>query len=113
MRCGSSDRWSSAGVPIRSLAQMTELPTFDFAAFVAAVDGAHRDRGVSWYEFADALWQQSSELNARRDDHPLWGGALARLGARDATAWRNARKAVRVTQWLRRPAAEFIHPGEW
>jgi len=47
------------------------LPVFDFAAFCAAFDAGRRDRGLSWYEFADELWQQSSELNAHRSDHPL------------------------------------------
>ena len=37
----------------------------------AAFDAGRRDRGLSWYEFADELWQQSSELNAHRKDHPL------------------------------------------
>ena len=47
------------------------LPVFDFAAFVAAFDAGRRDRGLGWYEFADELWQQSSELNAQRADHPI------------------------------------------
>jgi hypothetical protein len=44
---------------------------FDFAAFCAAFDAGRRDRGLNWYEFADELWQQSSDLNAHRNDHPL------------------------------------------
>ena len=47
------------------------LPVFDFAAFVAAFDAERRDRRMGWYEFADELWQQSSELNAERADHPI------------------------------------------
>ena len=50
---------------------MAALPVFDFAAFVAAFDTERRDRGLGWYEFADELWQQSSELNAERGDHPI------------------------------------------
>jgi hypothetical protein len=50
---------------------VTSLPVFDFAAFAAAFDAERRDRGMGWYEFADALWQQSSELNAERGDHPI------------------------------------------
>jgi hypothetical protein len=50
---------------------VTALPVFDFAAFVAAFDTVRRDRGSGWYEFADELWQQSSELNAERGDHPI------------------------------------------
>jgi hypothetical protein len=55
----------------RSLPRVTALPVFDFAAFFAAFDGGRRDRGLSWYEFADELWRQSSELNSHRADHPL------------------------------------------
>jgi hypothetical protein len=55
----------------RSLTRVAALPVFDFAAFCAAFDAGRRDRGLSWYEFADELWQQSSELNAHRSDHPL------------------------------------------
>ncbi|MEP7114131.1 MAG: hypothetical protein ABI862_12765 [Ilumatobacteraceae bacterium] len=50
---------------------MTAVPVFDFAAFFAAFDAGRRDRGLSWYQFADELWQQSSELNSHRSDHPL------------------------------------------
>lgn len=45
--------------------------TFDVAAFVAAFDEARRSQGLSWYEFADELWEQSAELNAVRADHPI------------------------------------------
>jgi|GEM_PF-4252527 len=51
--------------------RVTATPVFDFGAFVAAFDARRRDRGLSWYEFADELWQQSSELNSHRNDHPL------------------------------------------
>jgi hypothetical protein len=50
---------------------VTALPVFDFASFIDAVDARRRDRGLTWYELADELWQQSSELNAHRNDHPL------------------------------------------
>ncbi len=51
--------------------RVTAVPVFDFAAFFGAFDAGRRDRGLSWYEFADELWQQSSELNSHRSDHPL------------------------------------------
>ena len=50
---------------------MTALPVLDFADFLSALDAGRRDRGLNWYEFADELWQQSSELNEHRSDHPL------------------------------------------
>ncbi len=45
--------------------------TFDFDAFTSAVDGARRASGMTWFELADVLWDQSAELNAQRNDHPL------------------------------------------
>ena len=84
---------------------MTALPVFDFAAFFAAFDAGRRDRGLSWYEFADELWQQSSELNSHRGDHPLRGGTVSRLGARDATS---CQYALFMLRWLGRAPEEFL-----
>jgi hypothetical protein len=81
------------------------LPDFDFAAFFAAFDSERRDRGLGWYEFADKLWQQSSDLNAQRLDHPLCGGAVSRLGARGATS---CQYALFMLRWLDRPPEEFL-----
>ena len=45
--------------------------TFDFSAFFAALDSERRGRGLGWYDVADELWQQSAQLNAEREDHPI------------------------------------------
>ena len=88
-----------------SLLRVAALPVFDFAAFFAAFDGKRRDRGLGWYEFADELWQQSSELNAQRMDHPLCGGAVSRLGLRGATS---CQYALFMLRWLGRAPEEFL-----
>jgi hypothetical protein len=88
-----------------SLLRVAALPVFDFAAFFAAFDGKRRDRGLGWYEFADELWQQSSELNAQRMDHPLCGGAVSRLGVRGATS---CQYALFMLRWLGRAPEEFL-----
>jgi hypothetical protein len=82
-----------------------DLPVFDFAAFVRAFDTARRARQLSWYEFADELWQQSSRLNARLLDHPLCGGAVSRLGARGETS---CQYALFLLRWLHRAPEEFL-----
>jgi hypothetical protein len=87
------------------LPHVTALPVFDFAAFFAAFDAERRERGLGWYEFADELWQQSSELNAQRMDHPLCGGAVSRLGARGATS---CQYALFMLRWLGRSPEEFL-----
>ena len=88
-----------------TLPGVTALPVFDFAAFFAAFDTQRRDRGLGWYEFADELWQRSSELNAQRRDHPLCGGAVSRLGARGATS---CQYALFMLRWLGRAPEEFL-----
>jgi hypothetical protein len=78
---------------------------FDFAAFFAAVDQARRDRGMGWYDLATAAWDQSAELNAGRDDHPLCGGAISRLGARGETS---CQYALYLLRWLGKPPESFL-----
>jgi len=73
------------------------LPTFDSGALFGALDAQRLDRGLGWYELADELWRQSSDLNARRADHPLCGGAVQRLQSRGAV---NVRRRERDLTWV-------------
>jgi hypothetical protein len=50
-------------VPVRA--------TFDFGAFISAVNSERRMQRLTWGDLADVLWDQSAELNAHRNDHPL------------------------------------------
>jgi hypothetical protein len=84
---------------------MTATPVFDFAAFVAAYDTERQERGLGWYEFADELWEQSAQLNAEREDHPLCGGALGRQGERGATS---CQYALFMLRWLGRAPEDFL-----
>jgi hypothetical protein len=45
--------------------------TFEFDEFMVAVDSKRREQGLTWYDLAAVLWEQSAELNAHRSDHPL------------------------------------------
>jgi hypothetical protein len=45
--------------------------TFDFNGFISAVDSERRRQELTWVDLAEALWDQSAELNSRRNDHPL------------------------------------------
>jgi hypothetical protein len=49
---------------------------------------------MGWYDLADELWDQSAQLNAEREDHPLCGGAVSRLGARGETSCHLQRRAT-------------------
>lgn len=81
------------------------LPVFDCGALFSTLDAQRRDRGLGWYELADELWQQSSDLNAQRMDHPLCGGAVARLQQRGATS---CQYALFMLRWLRRAPEDFL-----
>lgn len=87
---------------------MTAVQTraeFDFDAFFGALDAERKARGLGWYELADELWQQSADLNAQRDDHPLCGGAVSRQGARGETS---CQYALFMLRWLGRPPEDFL-----
>jgi hypothetical protein len=85
---------------------MRPVPVFDCGALFNALDAQRRDLGLGWYELADELWQQSSDLNAQRDnDHPLCGGAVKRLQTRRATS---CQYALFMLRWLNRAPEDFL-----
>lgn len=85
---------------------MRALPVFDCEALFNALDVQRRELGLGWYELADQLWQESSDLNAERtDDHPLCGGAVQRLRERGATS---CQYALFMLRWLQRAPEDFL-----
>ena len=85
---------------------MQALPVFDCRALFDALDAQRRDLGLGWYELADELWEQSSDLNTQRSsDHPLCGGAVQRLQERGATS---CQYALFMLRWLRRAPEDFL-----
>ena len=87
------------------LVRMRALPLFDCGALFTALDAQRQARGLGWFDLADELWQQSSDLNAARTDHPLCGGAVARLRTREATS---CQYALFMLRWLRRAPEDFL-----
>jgi hypothetical protein len=87
------------------LTRVRGLPVFDCSALFSALDAQRRDRGLDWGALATELWQQSSELNAQRTDHPLCGGAISRLSRRGATS---CQYALFMLRWLRRAPEDFL-----
>jgi hypothetical protein len=84
---------------------MRPLPAFDCDALFDALDERRRGLGLGWYELADQLWQQSSELNAQRSDHPLCGGAIQRLEQRGTIS---CQYALFMLRWLGRAPEHFL-----
>jgi len=90
---------------MESMTDVNPLATFDFAAFFAAVDNVRLGRKMGWYDLAADVWEQSAQLNAERQDHPLCGGAVSRLGARGETS---CQYALYLLRWLGKPPEEFL-----
>jgi hypothetical protein len=87
------------------LTRVRALPVFDCGALFSALDARRRDRGLDWTALAGELWQQSSELNAQRTDHPLCPGAVVRLPQRGAIS---CQYALFMLRWLRRAPEDFL-----
>jgi hypothetical protein len=69
---------------------------WDLSEVHTALNERRRERGLTWTELARELDCTPSRLTNLR---------TARLADMDL--------AMRVTQWLGRPAAAFIHPAGW
>src|ERR1700733_11299060 len=78
---------------------------FDAVALHAALDQRRSELGLSWAGVTDQIWAQSSELNARRDDHPIAPGTLSGMGKRGAIS---AQHALFVLRWLGLPPEAFL-----
>ncbi|MGH7692053.1 MAG: hypothetical protein ACREOA_05025, partial [Candidatus Dormibacteria bacterium] len=70
---------------------------WDLRRVFGALDGARRDRGLTWVEVARELRCTPGQLTGIRTARYAMGMDLA----------------MRVVQWLGRPAADFILPAEW
>lgn len=81
------------------------LPVFDCDALFEALDQERRRRGLDLFPLAAELWQQSSELNAQRTDHPLCGGAIMRLPRRKAISCQHA---LFMLRWPDRAPEDFL-----
>jgi hypothetical protein len=80
-------------------------PVFDCGALFDALDAQRLQRDLGWYDVAGVLWEQSAELNAVRDDHPLCGGAIQRMPRRGATS---CQYALFMLRWLDQTPEDFL-----
>jgi hypothetical protein len=69
---------------------------WNLAELYVALNGRRRARGLTWAQVAGELGCTTNRLTNLR---------TARLADMDL--------AMRITQWLGRPAAGFIHPAQW
>ncbi len=61
------------------------------------MDAARREQALTWPELADGLRVMPSQLS----------------GLRTARFAIGMRVAMNITQWLERPAADFVYPARW
>jgi hypothetical protein len=69
---------------------------WDLSQVHTALNERRRERELTWAELAEELDCTPSRLTNLR---------TARLADMDLT--------MRITQWLERPAAQFVHPAQW
>lgn len=91
--------------PSAYAAHVQALASFDCGALFDALDAKRREQSLGWYELADALWEQSAILNARRGDHPICGGAIQRLEQRGTIS---CQYALFMLRWLREVPEAFL-----
>jgi hypothetical protein len=85
-----------AGAPLPACG--TDLrPRWDLKVLHAGLNEARASRGATWAQTAELLRCQPSQLTGLK-------------GARFATGMG---LAMRITQWVGRPAADFVRPARW
>jgi AraC-like DNA-binding protein len=79
---------------------------FDAPALHAALDARRRERGLSWKQLTEEVWEQSAALNARRPhDHPLAITTFSGMAKRGAVG---APHALFMLRWLGQPPEAFL-----
>lgn len=78
---------------------------FDAVALYEAMDAQRIDRGLSWRQVADQIWDQSDVLNRRRRDHPISPATLTGIAGRgDCTC----QHALFILRWVGRTPESFL-----
>ena len=72
------------------------------------MDAQRLERGLSWRQVADQVWEQSAELNRRRNDHPISPATLTGIAKRGDTTCQHA---LFMLRWLGRSPESFFPSG--
>ncbi len=78
---------------------------FDAFAMYEAMDTRRLERGLSWRQVANQIWDQSAELNRRRNDHPISPATLTGIAKRGDTTCQHA---LFMLRWLGRSPESFL-----
>ena len=82
----------------------TPVP-FDAQALAKALEVKRLERGLTWTAAANEMWELSSELNAKRNDHPISASALRNVAVQDGTTCQHA---LFMLRWLERSPESFL-----
>jgi hypothetical protein len=89
----------------RGASQGVRAGDFDAGALFEALDRERQERALSWRQVAEALWAQSSELNERRQDHPIAVETITGMRKRNNISCQHA---LFMLRWIDRAPEEFI-----
>ncbi len=78
---------------------------FDGEAMIRVLDAQRAERGLDWNGLADALYEQSSDLNAELADNHLCQGALVRTAKRGTMS---CQYALIILRWIDRAPEDFL-----
>ena len=78
---------------------------FDSVQLYAAMDAQRIERGLSWRQVANELWEQSRVLNELRNDHPISVSTLTGIAKRGDTTCQHA---LFILRWLGRTPESFL-----
>ncbi len=83
----------------------SSIRAFDAGALYRALDGRRTELGLSWKAVADQIWDLSSDLNERRQDHPISASTLTGLAKKPRTSCQHA---LFMLRWLGRNPESFL-----
>lgn len=78
---------------------------FDTRSLYAALDDKRTALGISWPAVARQLWELSSALNERRQDHPISPSTLTKMAKSPQTSCQHA---LFMLRWLGRTPESFL-----
>jgi hypothetical protein len=85
----------------------SRMSEFSALGLYAAMDAQRVERGLTWRQVADELWEQSNTLNATRNDHAIGASTLTGIAKRgDCTC----QHALFILRWLGRAPESFLVP---
>ena len=96
---------TSAGRPTRGGVRGARVGDFDTGALFEALDHQRQARALSWRQVAEAIWAQSSQLNDRRQDHPIAVETITGMKTRHNISCQHA---LFMLRWIDLAPEEFI-----